>query len=172
MKYGDLASLYQLGVALNLGFGAVLFFAEPTKKQFERAISSIENRLRAINESHSKPHLSEVQIDRVFELNSTYMRLTADARYLSFEPYVWQNIPARCLFFLSALGSFLGLVIAAYSTEEAATLYAFGVAVGLNIVPMLAALVLLVGWCWYEYRLSPRVELLHESVFTFQMHLR
>ena len=41
----ELTSLYQIGVALNLGFGAVIMFAELARRQFERSLSAIETQL-------------------------------------------------------------------------------------------------------------------------------
>lgn len=164
MKCGDLSSLYQLGVAMNWGFGAVLIFAQPAKRLFDQSISTLESRLIEINEAQGK-NVEQSEIDRAFELNRTYFQLASDAKYLSLEAYVWQSIPSRLVFLLSGLGCFTGLISSAYFADRSASIYNFCMAVGLNFFPMTAAGLLFAGWCWFEYKILPRVENLEEQMF-------
>jgi hypothetical protein len=165
MKCGDLSSLYHLGVGMNWGFGAILIFVQPAKRLFDQSIAAIESRLFELNSAQEQGDVKEEDIDQVFDLNRSYLQIAADARYLSLEAYIWQSVPSRLIFLLSGFGCLTGLIISSYYAETPATTYNFVAAVLLNFVPMLAAFILFVGWCWFEYRLLPRVEKMEEKLF-------
>jgi hypothetical protein len=164
MKCGDLSCLYQLGVGMNWGFGAILIFSQPAKRLFEQSISSVEARLVELNASREGNETTDKEVNELFDLNRSYLKIAADAGYLSFETYIWQSMASRLVFLASGLGCFAGLIVAASYAESPASLPNLWAAIVFNLVPMLAAVTLFAGWCWFEYKILPRVENMEERL--------
>jgi hypothetical protein len=162
MNQADLACLFQLGVGLNLGFGALVVFAEPARRQFRLSLDEIESRLLGLGES-AKDSLDSQQ--KLFALNRAYMDVLAHAKVLFVEEYITQSVVGRLMFMLGALISFIGLVFCSVRAAEAAQMKALLVAIAVNAVPLLSALALLAISCWYQYKVSPRVENLRAKLF-------
>jgi hypothetical protein len=165
MNHGELSSLYQLGVGLNLGFGAIVVFAEPARRQFENSLGVIESRILQLTDATEIREKDNRRVDDLYAMNRAYLTLLASTKILSLESYIWQSIPARLTFMLGAIASFFGLVLSAYRAHEFISWYNLATAVGVNLVPMVAALLLFIVSCWYQYKIFPRVEQLQEQLF-------
>ena len=166
MKFADLASLFQLGVGLNLGFGAISIFAEPVRKELRSTIGSIEARLAQLNRAQGRPGASEAEIERAFDLNRTYLRLIGASPFLRVETRLWQSLAARFAFMLCSFGCLFGLIRCAYAADESAPLAYFVFAIVFNAFPMVVALVFFGAWWWCEHSFVPRVERLAEHILS------
>jgi hypothetical protein len=164
MKFGDLSSLFQLGVGLNFGFGAIVVFAEPARRQFERALATIEPRLLELSATVEAAARNDKRIGEVFSINKSYLELLGRSKLLSLESVVWQSITARLVFMVAAAVSLCGLVVSSYWAETIAPLSAIALATGVDLIPIGGAILLCVVSCWYEFTIFPRVEILQQRL--------
>ena len=106
MRTADFVSLFQLGVALNLGFGALISFGEPLKQRISRAIGEGEMVLEDLIE-HKNTNAAEVE--PVFEVGRLYLDVRHayydTAKQWEFVDWHFVHIAIVC----SAIVSFFGL---------------------------------------------------------------
>jgi hypothetical protein len=69
MKIGDFTSLFQLGVALNFGFGALISFIEPTKKHRDTFIFETESRLLLLSKRQENNISTDEEITDFFDIS-------------------------------------------------------------------------------------------------------
>jgi hypothetical protein len=165
VTYGELVSLFQLGVGVNLGFGAVVVFVEPARRQLERSLTVIESRLLELTRAVEAAPRGDALIEDVYAMNKSYLELLGGTRLMALEWLVWQSIPARLFFMLGAVVAFVGLTTSSAWAPATAPGFAYPVAVVVNLMPVSAAILLCLVSCWYQYKIFPRVEILQQKLF-------
>jgi hypothetical protein len=87
MQFGDLTSLFQLGVALNFEFGALISFVEPARAHRDSFITRTETRLLILGERQESGILTKNEIDDYFEISKMYRSLYERRPIVSFAFY-------------------------------------------------------------------------------------
>jgi hypothetical protein len=168
MKYGDIISLFQLGVALNLGFGALVSFVEPSKKRRDSTIYMIESQLLILAERQKNDEPNAAEIRDVFAISKEYRKLYIPSIFTLLEVYFWEKVVTRALFLVCALGAFIGLVIC-YGFADSYGYNIIVFAVLMNIPPLIIGVLLVFISFWYTYRIFPVLDDLEGRLFKYRL---
>lgn len=155
MRLGDLTSLFQLGVALNFGFGALISFVEPARTHRDDFVNKTETRLVILSERQENESSTEQEVEDFFEISRMYRSLYQRNPLIAFAFYFSGSVMVRSVFLVCGIASFSFLVLCSATSETKADVAMLASAVVLNVVPLFAAVVLFSASCWYQFRLMP-----------------
>jgi hypothetical protein len=168
VKFGELASLFQLGVGLNLGFGALLSFAEPAKKQRDESMHAIETEIMLLAENQDSQQPSDAVVDELFDISKKYRGLYSPSMVTVLESHVWDSIIARLAFATCGLIAFVGLFVASADADEHARIRFLLVGLFTALVPLIGALLMLVISFWYRFAVFPVIDEIQTRLFKFR----
>lgn len=101
----DFVSLFQLGVALNLGFGALISFGEPLKQRTSREISQSEVLLNDLILEHNT---TDEQVASTYAVARSYLEL----RHAYFETVKqWRTIDSRATHIAIAAAAIISFLL-------------------------------------------------------------
>jgi len=151
MKAGDLASLFQLAVAVNLGFGALVSFIDPIRE--EANASSIEDYIadRVLKQSGKSTRYKNI----LNELCQNHFRFHSLLAHLQSRLRFFNGLMARVAFAVVAAISLVGLVLVSAKTDKSISQCLIWIPVILNSVPMLFAFLLCYQLPTYYHEIRP-----------------
>jgi len=172
MKYGDLTSLFQLGVALNLGFGALISFVEPVKQKRDNAIFMIESELVTLSERHEIGEPTEIEIEDIFDIIKKYRMLYFPNLFSRLEDHFWDGLITRIIFVICGVTSFICLIGSSVSADDAARLPLLVIGILANIPPIIVALLMLAISLWYTREVFPIIDEVQSRLFRYRPYFR
>src|SRR5262245_13436337 len=114
MKGGDFVSLFQLSVALNLGFGALISFGEPLKQRVIRKLGEHEVLLEELLEQNNS---SSDEIEAVYKLSSHYLEIRRDYHSIIRQWDVLDLQTIHTVVIVCAIVSFIGLLLCSVESD-------------------------------------------------------
>ena len=170
MKFGDLISLFQLGVALNIGFGALISFVEPAKRRRDNLIYAIKSELITLSARHENETPGDDEIEDVFDIARKYRRLFLPSLFLNVETLFWEGLFTRAVFFVCGVLSFGGLALASARANNTAPPITILISIALNVSSFVAFLLLGISF-WYNHRVFPVIDELQGRLFKYKVYL-
>jgi hypothetical protein len=137
MKLSDYTSLFQLSVALNVGFGALIAFAEPGIGRIRTLTNALEKIIIELTKERDDSF-----VNPIFEICAEYQKTRADVSPSIYEYQFWFSIPARLIFCGSALVALIMLIISSASPDTVVDVRITFVGVALNVLPLIECLAL------------------------------
>ena len=169
MHFGDLTSLFQLGVALNLGYGALLSIAEPAKRQRDNSLFKIETQLILLAQRQEAEQSSDEEIEDVFDITKTYRDFFSPNPIARLETLFWESSIPKLMFLVFAMVSFGGLATcAAYAGSTSGVGTALAIGVSVNIPSLIIAITLLAISFWYNYFVFPIIGHMQEKLYKYK----
>jgi len=133
----DLNSLWQIAVALNLGFGALYSFGEPTRDRINRSLVEIEALLAGlIAEKNEK---SDKDTETIFRMCSSYLLLNREFYNVTTDWNFLYDYRVKIGILILSIIAFAGLFWSSLNPQDAIYPSTLALVVAVNIVPLILA---------------------------------
>jgi hypothetical protein len=157
----DATALSHLGVELNLGFGALVFFYEPVREDTEKAIVVIENHILRLSDSIDTLYNTSA----LFSICKNYRQLMKKIRVLDVEKFVWNGIFVKAMFVLCGFISFLIMIVSALEGNNVNDIIFF-LSVVLDIPPLIFVIAAFFIALQHAVYVSPLIGEIQEAIFS------